>query len=82
MVAAILSRTMAPWALHHQKHKMVCIFLGASVPFILEEEQDHFKVVGECYVQGAMRGEVISSLEISDKTAEESGSHLEQFVLQ
>jgi hypothetical protein len=28
-----------------------------------------------------MRGEVISSLEISDKTAEESGAHLERFVL-
>jgi len=65
-----------------QDGDIVCIFLGAPVPFILREEQDHFNLAGECYVQGVMRGKVISSLGISDKTAEESGAHLERFVLQ
>jgi hypothetical protein len=36
---------------------VVCIFLGARVPFILRSRGEYFMLVGECYTQGVMLGE-------------------------
>jgi hypothetical protein len=38
---------------------IVCILFGAGVPFILRPEDDHYLLVGECYVHGIMDGEAI-----------------------
>ncbi|KAI1384273.1 heterokaryon incompatibility protein-domain-containing protein [Hypoxylon trugodes] len=36
----------------------VVLIAGADVPFILRRRGDHFAMVGECYVQGLMHGEL------------------------
>lgn len=38
---------------------IICIMLGCSVPVVLRKVQDHFLLVGECYVHGLMDGEAI-----------------------
>lgn len=38
---------------------IVCVFLGARVPYILRKDEDFFKLVGECYVQLIMLGEAV-----------------------
>ncbi|TVY80786.1 Heterokaryon incompatibility protein 6 OR allele [Lachnellula suecica] len=43
-----------------QPGDIVCIFLGASVPYVLRSENNGFyKLVGECYVHGIMYGETL-----------------------
>ncbi|KAF2805727.1 uncharacterized protein BDZ99DRAFT_480400 [Mytilinidion resinicola] len=44
-----------------QQGDMCCVLIGARVPFILRptETPSHYQVVGECYVHGIMRGEVV-----------------------
>ena len=41
----------------------IAIFEGVPVPFILREEDDHYLVVGPCYVHGMMDGEAFRILQ-------------------
>lgn len=42
-----------------QKGDVVCIFNGGRVPYVLRPcKNGHYTLVGECYVDGMMRGEV------------------------
>jgi hypothetical protein len=40
----------------------VCVLLGGATPFVVRPEGDCYKLVGECYVQGLMDGEVMHAL--------------------
>lgn len=44
------------------KGDLVCILFGCSVPVLLRKTQDeeHFTLVGECFLDGCMRGEMMS----------------------
>jgi len=50
----------------------ICILLDASTPYVLRPINDHFRVVGQCYVDGIMFGECLKELK----------SALREFVLQ
>ncbi|KAF4624308.1 hypothetical protein G7Y89_g13865 [Cudoniella acicularis] len=42
---------------------LICIFFGASTPFVVREIEDgYFRLVGECYVHGLMDGEAMDDL--------------------
>lgn len=42
-----------------RKGDVVCIFNGGRVPYVLRPSKNgHYTLVGECYVDGMMRGEV------------------------
>lgn len=58
----------------------IYIILGASVPFVLKPEGDAFKLIGECYVQGIVKGEALLCPDQS--TSGEDGSHtlLEEYI--
>jgi hypothetical protein len=42
----------------------ICILPGCSTPLIIrpEGEGNRFKVIGECYIQGIMEGEIMEWL--------------------
>ena len=47
----------------------ICMFFGASVPFVLRERDDGgFMFVGEAYVHGLMDGEALKEFDIENIT--------------
>lgn len=50
----------------------VCVILGAHVPFLVrrvphdEAGTDRYQLLGECYLQGIMNGEVMDSMPESE----------------
>ncbi|KIW67178.1 hypothetical protein PV04_06449 [Phialophora macrospora] len=58
---------------------IIAVFLGAKTPFVLRryEKLDAYLVVGECYVDGVMEGEVIAELTTGVRCLDE----LEEFRL-
>jgi hypothetical protein len=57
-----------------QKGDKICILLGCDIPLIIRPIDNHYIVVGDCFVYGIMKGEVI-------KDIEESRLNLETFTL-
>ncbi|KIN07745.1 hypothetical protein OIDMADRAFT_174671 [Oidiodendron maius Zn] len=47
----------------------ISILLGGEAPFVLRQEKDNHRFVGECYVHGIMDGEAMSALEEEDGLA-------------
>lgn len=46
-----------------QVDDLVCVFIGASTPFVVREMEDgYFRLVGECYIHGLMDGEAMDDL--------------------
>lgn len=38
---------------------IVCIFFGVRLPYILRQEGDHWRFIGQCYMHGIMHGEAM-----------------------
>ena len=45
------------------KGDLVCVIFGCPHPLLMRKEKDHYLLVGEVYVYGMMRGEMIAELE-------------------
>ncbi|KAL3423302.1 hypothetical protein PVAG01_05049 [Phlyctema vagabunda] len=45
---------------------MVCILRGCNVPFLIRNENNHYVLVGECFVWGLMDGEAVKKVVDSD----------------
>ncbi|KAM5349851.1 hypothetical protein ACJ41O_006356 [Fusarium nematophilum] len=43
----------------------VCVLLGGNVPYVIRQEGQRYRFVGECYVFGIMDGEVLDGLDPS-----------------
>ncbi|KAK3681680.1 hypothetical protein B0T22DRAFT_472645 [Podospora appendiculata] len=52
-----------------RKGDVVCVLLGCSIPLVLREVpgEESFTVVGECFVDGYMNGEVLERMEHQDR---------------
>lgn len=53
----------------------ICLFYGGEVLFILRPAEEGYRLVGECYVDGLMRGEALKMLETGE--AKEQWFHLQ-----
>lgn len=42
-----------------KKGDLVCVFYGSKVPFVILPVKNEYEIVGECYVDGYMRGEAL-----------------------
>lgn len=40
---------------------IICIMSGGRVPYVLREERNHYRLVGEAYVHGLMEGQAVDS---------------------
>ncbi|OCL04967.1 HET-domain-containing protein [Glonium stellatum] len=60
---------------------IVCILLGASVPFILRPKENAFRLIGQCYVQGAMKGEALKRFNKTTSDEKVSCVPLEEFTI-
>lgn len=49
-----------------QKGDLVCILLGCGVPYVLRDVDDHYILVGECFVYGMMDGDYLKEGLASD----------------
>ena len=49
---------------------VVAVLYGCKMPMILRPEEDHFVVVGECYVHGAMYGEALRNVDAKEREFE------------
>lgn len=52
----------------------ICVFLGAQVPFVLRQTGAGFRLVGDCFVQGFMDGEIM-------RHVDQGQAELRDFVL-
>jgi hypothetical protein len=53
-----------------QKGDLVAVLFGGLTPFVLRQRDDHYLLVGECYVHGQMEGEAIDEWEEGSREAE------------
>ncbi|MCJ1381099.1 hypothetical protein MMC17_004208 [Xylographa soralifera] len=64
---------MAPyWA---QRGDKVCILLGSSLPVLLRPVDDHYILVGPCYIHGIMFGEAMNLLDKGEVELEDFAVH-------
>jgi hypothetical protein len=54
---------------------VVAVFLGFPTPFILRRVDDYYLLVGEAYVYGIMRGEVLQMCQRGEIEEEEFEIH-------
>ncbi|KAK0507070.1 hypothetical protein JMJ35_010528 [Cladonia borealis] len=43
------------------KGDIICIMSGGRVPYVLREERDHHRLIGEAYVHGLMEGQAVDA---------------------
>lgn len=43
------------------KGDIICIMSGGKVPYVLREERDHHRLIGEAYVHGLMEGQAVDA---------------------
>jgi hypothetical protein len=62
-----------------QEGDCICILLGAGVPFVLRPDGDNWRLVGESYFYGLMKGEAISEKDVTCADGKEAQSPFVDF---
>jgi hypothetical protein len=61
---------LGPWIA--EPGDLCCILIGANVPFVLRktDKESHYRLVGETYIHGLMRGEILDTMDGNGLTEE------------
>lgn len=54
---------------------IICVMLGCSIPFVLREVDDHYILVGHCFVLGFMDGEAMEAVEKGEASIQKFEIH-------
>jgi hypothetical protein len=57
-----------------QEGDVICILFGGRTPFLIRPAGEHYLMVGACYVDSIMNGEVMENFE-------DTGSEIQDFYL-
>jgi len=41
----------------------MCVIVGCDVPLVLRRVEEHYDLIGDCYVEGIMQGEAMRKFE-------------------
>ncbi|KAF2029305.1 HET-domain-containing protein [Setomelanomma holmii] len=66
--AASLDGNLASVPVSSLPGDILCIVMGAAVPFVLRPLHGGYRLVGECYVHGLMNGEALKMIELEVET--------------
>jgi len=58
-----------------QKGDKICVLLGCDIPLIIRQVNNHYVVVGDCFVYGIMKGEAMKDIEESKLDLETFNFH-------
>jgi hypothetical protein len=62
--AATAKRYLAQVPLLAQPGDVICIVLGAAIPFLIRLRESGYQLVSECYVYRLMKGEALEMAEL------------------
>lgn len=53
-----------------KKGDLICILVGCNVPMVLRKvnDKDEFTIIGECFLEGCMRGEALKQNDVAERT--------------
>ena len=53
------NRTVGLWLSHIEASDLVCVLSGCSYPVVLHQQGEHFRFMGEVYMEGILLGEAM-----------------------
>ncbi|KAL8662136.1 MAG: hypothetical protein Q9202_004959 [Teloschistes flavicans] len=54
-----------------QQGDLCCVLFGSRVPFVIRRSGSEYKLIGECYIHGVMRGEVVKEMLKGERVVED-----------
>ena len=61
--SSCLKQAALGFALRMREGDLLCVISGVKVPLVLRKIDNHYIIIGDCYVDGIMDGEIIPEIQ-------------------